>query len=121
MRFKTGVDPLHLSAPAWYAAHIVDQLHQLRTGRQMVVTSTGEGRHSVRRSQHYTGAYGAGFGRAFDVRVWYLEDPADFAKQMIEKLGDDYVVLLEWRTDDNDERVPSHIHVDWSPVYRELN
>lgn len=114
MMFKEGVDPRHLSAPAWYAAHIADDLHEQYTNERAVITSTGEGRHSVKRSAHYTGEW-MGYGRAFDLRVWYLNDQVDaYSDELQTLLGGDYVVLLERRSDGD----PSHIHVHWAPVYR---
>lgn len=111
MIFKDDVDARYLSAPAWYGLWKCDQLHKEVAGRELVCTSTGEGRHSVERSRHYTGDYRFGFGDAFDVRIWYLEDPESFTRKMREVLGEDYVVILE----------DTHIHCHWSPVYREMD
>ena len=109
MKFKQHVDPRYLGAPAWYGLWLADELHKKVTGRDAVCTSTGEGRHSVMRSMHYTGAYGRGHGRAFDLRIWHLENPAEFTRKLKKRLGPDYVVLLE----------KTHIHVHWGPVYHE--
>jgi len=109
--FKEGVDPLGLSAPAWYGLHIADGVHKQLTGQEVTCTSTTEGTHSVLRSMHYTGAYGAGHGRAFDVRIWAFKDGPrlpEFVRRLKEELGDDYYVLLE----------KTHIHIHWGPVHR---
>lgn len=133
MEFKDGVDPRYLSAPAWHGVYLCDRRHKIRTKRDLVVTSTGEGKHTAKRSRHYTGDYGFGHGHAFDVRVWYLftgvdlGDPSElelqgwilacrtFVEQLQADLGKDYVVLLEL----NARGRPSHIHIHWAPVYQE--
>ena len=114
MKFKSRVSPKQLSAPAWYALYQADELHKKVTGEEATCTSTGEGRHSVERSMHYTGEYGNGFGRAFDLRIWAFDNPnngsaAQFRTKLKKKLGKDYVVILE----------STHIHVHWGPTYNE--
>jgi len=108
MKFKEGVDPKFLSAPAWHGLWVSDQVHKEMCGKDVVCTSTGEAQHSAKRSRHYTGAWGRGYGQAFDLRTWYV-DAQDFASQLRFKLGDDYVVIVE---DD-------HIHCHWSPIYKD--
>jgi hypothetical protein len=110
---KEGVDLRAMSAPIWYAANLTDQLHREITGEELVITSTNDGKHSVKRSMHYTGAYPTGHGRAIDIRVWYLDDAQAFTTQLSELLGDDYVVILELKSDGD----PSHIHIHWGPVH----
>jgi hypothetical protein len=110
MKFKEGVDPKFLSAPAWYGLWIADRLHKSIAGREAICTSTGEGEHSVKRSRHYTGSYGRGFGNAFDLRQWHV-DPADFAEKLRTNLGKDYIVIIE----------QTHIHCHWAPVYSPSN
>ena len=105
MQFKKGVDPKHLSAPAWYGLHKADQIHRRMASREAVCTSTGEGKHRAERSMHYTGEYGRGWSRAFDLRIWHV-DPPEYARRLKLSLGKDYVVLLE----------QTHIHVHWAPV-----
>lgn len=107
MLFKSGVSPKHLSSPAWFALWVADQMHREETGREVVCTSTGESKHSAERSRHYNGAWGNGFSFAFDLRIWYLSDPADFRTRLKKRLGKDFVVILE----------ETHIHVHWAPTY----
>jgi len=99
MRTKAGVDLRTLSAEAWYAAHIADQVHRNIAGREVVITSANDGKHQVERSAHYR-------GDAIDVRIWYVPDPQAFADRLREDLGADYVVLLE----------SDHIHIHWNPA-----
>ncbi len=117
MKFKKGVDPRYLSSPAWHGLYLSDLVHRkLYKGQEATCTSTGDSRHSVERSRHYTGAYGLGFCNAFDLRTWAAGPHGEegqearevFAKELREMLGDDYVVLAE----------SNHIHVHWAPVYR---
>lgn len=108
MQFKSGVNPRYLSAPAWFGAWQAARLHLEDTGGlEAVITSTGEARHSAERSAHYAGEYGFGFSRGFDLRIWHLDNPADFRSRLKKRLGKDYVVVLE----------SDHIHVHWSPTF----
>ena len=109
MKFKEDVDPRYLSAPAWLGLWKADQVHIALVGKQAVCTSTGESKHSVKRSRHYTGEYGFGFANAFDLRTWYVE-VALFAERLKEELGEDYVVIIE----------ETHIHVHWAPVFNPI-
>lgn len=64
-------------------------------GSDAIVTSAIEGKHS-RGSLHYAGS-------AVDLRRWHLDDPVEAVKELQERLGDDYDVILE----------DTHIHVEW--------
>lgn len=108
MRFKADVDPKYLASPMWYALWLADELHQEEAGRPATCTSTGESKHHALRSRHYPGEWGYGYSHAFDLRTWHIEAEA-FAIKLRERLGGDYVVLVE---DD-------HIHVHWGPVFHE--
>lgn len=101
MLAKLGVDVRTLSAEAWYAAFIADQVRADYDDGEITITSTTEGKHSVERSAHYR-------GDAIDIRIRDMASPVTFADQLKNALGDDYVVLLE----------RDHIHVHWSPIYR---
>ena len=110
MNFKFGVSPKYLSAPAWFGLWQADELHKKITGQEATCTSTGEGKHSVERSMHYTGAYGYGHGQAFDLRIWAfetLQEQQEFRTKLKKKLGKDYVVILE----------KTHIHIHWGPTH----
>lgn len=112
MKFKRGVNPLYLSAPAWHGLWKADELHKELVGEEATCTSTGEGKHSVLRSKHYTGDYGFGYGQAFDLRIWAfptLDEQKSLTSRLQKRLGKDYVVLLE----------KTHIHVHWGPQYHE--
>ena len=102
MKFKTGVSPQGLRRPIREALPTIDEIHQdLSGGKEAVVTSTTEGKHSVPRSAHYR-------GDAVDLRTWHV-DPHDYAERIKAALGDDFVVLVE----------ATHIHCHWGPVYQE--
>jgi hypothetical protein len=79
-----------------------------RTPQRLVVTSAEDGEH-MEGSLHYD-------GKALDLRVWELEDHEDTAAQIQERLGQDFDVVAEWRTAENGDRVPSHIHVEKDPA-----
>lgn len=110
MKFKKGVDPRYLSAPAWYGLWKCDEVYRDFVGRDAVCTSTGEGRHSTG-SKHYTGEYQFGYSRAFDLRIWVVpnEKLSELVNSLRRALGEHYQVVFE-RT---------HIHVEWEPRYVE--
>lgn len=106
------VDPRYLSAPAWYGLWQADKLHKEQTGTEATCTSTGDTKHSVKRSRHYTGEFGFGFCNAWDLRIWAFRSQSSrerFTHLLSEKLGPDWVVVLE----------SDHIHAHWGPVFRE--
>ena len=107
MKFKQGVDPKYLSAPAWYALWQADEAHKALCGKESVCTSTGDSKHSAERSKHYTGDWGYGYCQAIDLRTWHV-DPKEYAKRLRRRLGKDYVVLVE----------SDHVHIHHDPVYR---
>lgn len=111
MKCKEGVTLDGLRAEILAALIQVERVHkELTRGRELVVTSTTEGKHSVERSAHYR-------GDAADVRIWYVRSPEVFRDRISETLGPHFVVLLEYRKNENGERVPSHIHIHWSPIH----
>lgn len=123
MLAKDGVDLRDLSAPAWWGAHVADKLHQKEENREAVITSSGEGKHHVKRSRHYNGGW-LGQSHGFDLRSWYLSDPRDFQQKLLADLGPHYVVLVEYRAETNTithvrTRAVSHLHVHWAPVFEE--
>lgn len=99
MKLKDGVDLVGLSREMHSGLGGIDRAHFDLTGEQATLTSTTEGRHSVKRSAHYR-------GDAVDVRIWNV-DGFRFRDMIAENIGADYVVLLE----------SDHIHVHWGPVY----
>ena len=107
MKFKQGVNPRYLSAPAWWGLWQADSIHKILSSQEAVCTSTGDSKHSVERSKHYTGDYGCGYCDAFDLRTWHV-DPKEYAKRLKKRLGKDYVVIVE----------SDHIHIHHGPVYR---
>ena len=99
MKLKDGVSLAGLRREIHHAFRAIDRAHYDLTGEPATITSTTEGKHSVKRSAHYR-------GDAVDVRIWNL-DGQQFRDQIAEQLGDDYVVLLE----------SDHIHLHWGPIY----
>ena len=156
MKFKTGVNPSGLRAgltQPWpkgsgrkSALDIIDEVHRELTGQEATVTSTTEGKHSVKRSAHYR-------GDAVDLRVWHVPTMLEYADKLEAALGDDFYVQPEYRIgtiedgkdipygdqsifvkrnvrideETNEEidlgsavyKIPSHVHVHWSPIYQE--
>ena len=106
MKFKRGVEPKYLSAPAWYGLHLADEVHKSMANQDAVCTSTGDSKHTVERSRHYTGEYGYGFCHAWDLRVWHV-DQQEYAKRLRRRLGKDYVVVVE----------SDHIHCHFAPTF----
>lgn len=97
----------------WWAGHIADQIHRKidPKGQEAWVTSTGESKHRVKRSRHYKGGWGWGYGNAFDLRIWYVRKAENgvqrFADHLSLALGEHYVVVTE----------KNHLHVHWAPVF----
>jgi hypothetical protein len=79
-----------------------------RTPQRLVVNSAEDGEH-MEGSLHYD-------GKALDLRVWELEDHEATAAEIQGRLGEDFDVVAEWRTAENGDRVPSHIHVEKDPA-----
>ena len=103
MKTKWGTRLHGLRGQAWWAIRVAEQIHWNLVGRDVVITSGLDGKHSVARSAHYR-------GDAVDIRIWYTDAAGktdEFVQQLKLVLGDDYVVLLE----------STHIHIHWSPVY----
>ena len=92
--FRNGVSA---SPQCLYAIHEADKLHTQYTGKDLVVTSCVDGKHSPH-SRHYT-------GDAFDMRIWYLDDKSSYRWALKEILGPDYDVVIE----------SDHIHVEFDP------
>lgn len=63
----------------------------------MVITSLNDGKHMVG-SLHYE-------GKAADLRIWGLKDPAAVEKRIAILVGTDFDVILE----------KDHIHVEYDP------
>lgn len=102
MKFKTGVSPQGLRRPIREALPTIDEIHKgLSGGKEGVVTSTTDGKHSVPRSAHYR-------GDAVDLRIWHV-DAEEYAERIREALGEDFVVIVE----------STHVHCHWSPLYTE--
>lgn len=76
-----------------------DAISKQFTGKEIVITSVLDGKHS-RNSKHYT-------GNAFDIRVWiYTEYQITHLTRLIQKeLGKDYDVVFEG----------DHIHIEYDP------
>jgi len=73
-------------------------------GKDAVITSgTEEYKHSVKRSRHYS-------GDALDIRSrWFdASEKSAILMQLQNKLGKDFVVLLE----------SNHFHIHYAPVYK---
>lgn len=99
MKLKDGVELDGLGREIRSAFTAIDRVHRELCGQEAIVTSTTEGKHSVKRSAHYR-------GDAVDLRTWHV-DGDQYARDLVEQLGDDYVVLHEG----------DHVHVHWGPVY----
>ncbi len=99
MKVKDGVSLVGLRREIHHAFGAINRAHVEMTGEHATITSTTEGKHSVKRSAHYR-------GDAVDVRTWNV-DGFEFRDKIAEQLGDDYVVLFE----------ADHVHVHWGPVY----
>jgi len=110
MNFKRGVDRRFLSPQMWCALDDCNDIHRRldEEGRDVTVTSTGEGKHSVKRSKHYVGDFGFGWSMAMDLRTWHVEKN-EFAMQIRRKLGKHYVVVIE----------KTHLHIHYAPQYTE--
>jgi hypothetical protein len=98
---KDATVETRFSAEAWAGLVSAEALLPQYTDQELVVTSGSEAiKHSVPRSAHHR-------GDAWDIRRWYLgERAADYAAELAEILGTDWVVLLE----------SDHIHAHWAPV-----
>jgi len=70
------------------------------TGQALVITSAADGEHS-QGSLHYD-------GKALDLRIWHLPDPAATARKLQQKLGPEYDVVYGPNHD-------THIHVERDP------
>ncbi len=82
-----------------WAKKAADLLSNDYFGKEIVVTSILDGKHS-KRSLHYE-------GKAFDIRRWiYTETQLiQFIELLEEELGDDFDVVLE----------ATHIHIEYDP------
>jgi hypothetical protein len=111
LRLKEGVDLCGTSAEMLQAMPVVAGVF-FALGCDCTVTSGLDGDHSAR-SYHYD-------GDAQDYRVWDVMGSFEkVAKQIRQALvlalpfGTYFDVMPEWRTDDDGNRIPSHIHVEF--------
>ncbi len=104
--FKEGVSSEGLSGKIWRAAYLCEPLFA-QYGVDLVVTCGRGGKHTVKRSQHYS-------CNAMDWRSKHLppEARSTVLEQIKRTLGPHYVVILEWP-----ERPNQHFHVHYGPVY----
>jgi len=73
-------------------------------GKDCIVTSARNGKHSAVFSRHYA-------GMAVDIRtrILSLQEVGSIHSKLTEKLGSDYTVILE----------PTHLHIQYKPRYHE--
>lgn len=95
IQLKAGVRTAGIRPEIVLALHVAEGIWQAQ-GRELVVTSLTDGRHS-RTSLHYAGA-------AVDLRIWDL-DAERARRELAEALGEDYDVVLE----------KDHIHCEFQP------
>lgn len=103
MKLKDGVDHQGVHTKVWEALWLIDVIYKEHR-RELVVTSLREGKHSKKRSSHYD-------GRGTDIRTYYFNivTLGIVFRKVQEKLGEDYVVVLE----------KTHIHIHWAPIYHD--
>jgi len=98
MKLKDGVRLFQVKPQVILAAMIARDIWE-ELGQELVITSGSEGSHS-QYSAHYR-------GDALDFRTRYFNDveTAKAAKELTERLGTDFFVLVE----------KTHIHLQWRP------
>jgi len=100
LRIKQGVTLHGLSPHMTLAVIAVKDIYD-RKGKDVVITSGNDGKHSVT-SKHYV-------GNALDFRTNNLDDPAGEGPQIVTELnkalGRDFDVLFEG----------DHIHIEYDP------
>ncbi len=98
IQIKKGVRIRAMQPPVVLAIQIAAGVYQEFNQDTLVVTSLCEGHHK-RGSAHYS-------GRAFDLRIWGLDDNLDrVVKKLANDLGDEFDVILE----------SDHVHVEYDP------
>lgn len=98
IQIKKGVRIRAMQPPVVLAISIAAGVYEYFSQESMTVTSLCEGHHK-RGSAHYS-------GRAFDLRIWGLEeDIENIVKCLKHDLGDEFDVILE----------SDHIHVEYDP------
>jgi len=95
MLLKLGVDISRLKRPIRKALNKIEAVYR-EHGEEAVITSTYEGNH-MPSSLHYANL-------AVDIRL-PTKDKEKIAKQLKERLGDKYDVILEH----------NHIHIEYDP------
>ena len=98
MRFKPGVKIYGLRSEMWAAMMVAQSVYD-DLGVEFVVTSSADGRHSIK-SKHYCGS-------AIDIRTREMsESKAEKAKDLISTwLTDEFDVIHE----------SNHIHIEYDP------
>lgn len=98
MKLKAGVRLINTKPQVILAAVIAGEIWK-ELGQELVITSGSEGSHS-QYSAHYR-------GDALDFRTRYFSDEqiASGARNLTDKLGKDFLVLIE----------KTHIHLQWRP------
>jgi len=98
LRLKAGVKPKGMQPEILLAIIVARDVCQ-RLGKECVITSLTDGKHS-KNSLHYS-------GKAVDLRTRDMErgEQAMYRDQMKDRLGDDYDVVLE----------KDHLHVEFDP------
>lgn len=104
MRLKAGVNCKDVHSKIWEALWIVEVIYIEHGQSELTVTSMRDAKHSKVRSAHYR-------GEAADLRIWGFSkaELRNLVEEIKARLGDDYVVVLEH----------NHIHIHWSPIYKE--
>ena len=107
--FKPGVSSEGLSGEIWRASYLCDPIFA-RYGVDLIVTSGRGGKHSVRRSAHYS-------GNAEDWRSKHLPPGAraPVLEEIRAALGTNYVTILE-----SPDEPYQHYHIHYAPVYDPL-
>lgn len=105
MVIKPGVDCRGVHSKVWEALWIMSEIYN-EHGKELVITSLREGKHSKKRSKHYDGL-------AADTRIRYFNTVTltIVYRKIKQILGVDYVVVLE----------KDHIHMHWAPVYHDAS
>ena len=98
MRVKPGARIRHCSAQILFAAVVANEVFH-EYGRELVITSGTDGKHS-RTSLHYR-------GDAIDLRTREFDESVvqDVADTIAERLGPDFDVVVE----------TTHIHLEYQP------
>ena len=111
MKLKPGVKLANVAPELVLALTVCDGVYVAQTGREMTVTSLGDGAHSTS-SKHYPRNNPDGKVRAADLRIKDIERAfwVILAGRIRTALGVEFDVVLETHSLGNE-----HIHVEFDP------